>query len=212
MKRSVVKIFALSAWMYVSGPLVWGAWMIWRLRILRAGDFLALLWPVGAAILLGFLAANLLNLLRRKPSALFHAASIAALGICGTTGFFVAPGLLGMAGPWSATEAWARTALIGCLAGISLIGMFYPSFSAMLFPARPDGDPSGRFLGDFHSWAYAVGLASYLIVGLSVFLSNRPSPLSALGMLLPALMSAALFRRSLRLIAPAEGRYDRVES
>lgn len=56
--RRHTRLLLVSLWMYLGGPLVWGAWMVWRLKLYRLDEFLALLWPTGFLLLLAFLGAH----------------------------------------------------------------------------------------------------------------------------------------------------------
>ena len=189
MKMVQGKVVLISVWMYLGGPLVWGAWMIWRLKILSPSGFLALLWPSGLLILLAFLGINLVNLSRNHVSVRFHCTLIATLASIGTLGFLVLPWLSGVPGPWQYDNAWLLKALIGSLAGGSLVGMFYPVFSVIIFSQLPDFQASGVALLRFHAWVYMLGIFAYASVVFLTGMSATFNLKTGLGMIFPILMS-----------------------
>jgi len=179
----------LSLWMYLGGPGVWGAWMVWRLKILTLGDFMSCLWPTGLMLLGGFWVAAWANL-RGRGSARFHALWLTVFATLGTGAFLLIPTGLGLPGPRG------QQVLVGALAGTSLVGLFYPVFSLRLFSKRPSYSTNGPFLRRFHLWAYVGALACYLVVA---WCSKLLVPLdggTVVAALLPLAMSAFLLGRS----------------
>ncbi len=201
------KVMLISVWMYLGGPLVWGAWMIWRLKLLSPGIFLSLLWPSGLLLLLAFLGINLLNLSRHHVSVRFHCSLITALASIGTLGFFFMPRLSGPPGQWQCDNGWLLKALIGSLAGGSLVGLFYPVLSVTIFSRLPDFNASGVVLRRFHAWAYVVGILAYVSVFFLTGMSTHFNLKTGLGMVFPVLMSGFLFWKAISILSLAAGSY-----
>ena len=205
MEKVQGKVLLISLWMYLGGPLVWGAWMVWRLKLLSPAAFLALLWPSGLLMLLAFLGISLLNLSRNDVSVRFHCSLVAALASIGTTGFLVLPRLYGLPGPWQFDESWPLKALIGSLAGSSLVGMFYPVVSVIMFSKLPDFQASGVVLRRFHAWMYMLGILAYGAVAFLTGMFATFDLKSALGMLFPLLMSGLLVLKARNIFLIAAG-------
>jgi hypothetical protein len=205
MKKMQGKVVLISVWMYLGGPLVWGAWMVWRLKLLSPAGFLILLWPSGLLILLAFLGIHLLNLGHHRVSVGLHCTLIAALASIGTLGFLFLPWLSGVPGPWQSDNAWLGKASTGSLAGGSLVGMFYPVFSAIIFSRLPDFKARGVVLRQFHTWAYAVGILAYAAVAFLTGMSATFNLKTGLGMVFPLLMSGALLWKARNILSLASG-------
>jgi len=195
MNMNQVRSSALSAWIFLGGPLVWGVFLVWRLKILSPEEFLNCLFPVGFLVLLIFLAANRINLQRQKKQPSFQCGKqtrpvniyclmLILFGTLGTASFLILPDVLG------GTRHIDKD-LLGALAGFSLISMFYPFLSIKLFSCLPDFETTGPALRQFNLYLYGLGLLAY-------FATAALSPLdwdisNLIGLIIPVFMSVFLF-------------------
>jgi hypothetical protein len=196
MKKIPIKAMLISVWMYFGGPLVWGAWMVWRLNTLELSQWCALLYPTGVLVLLFFFAANLLNLKSRKVSAPVHCLLVAGFGTVGTFAFMALPALLGVEGPWLDDAAWKDKIVLGTLSGGSLTGMFYPLFSIGIFSNIEEFRKNRKFLVRFNLVAYIWGLLAFVTVAFLSALFSSFNVLKVLFFLFPVLMSGLMFRKA----------------
>jgi hypothetical protein len=170
---------------------------------LSPAGFLGLLWPSGLLILLAFLGIHLLNLGHNRVSVGFHCTLIATLASIGTLGFLFLPWLSGVPGPWQFDNAWQEKALIGSLAGSSLVGMFYPVFSVIIFSRMPDFKAKGVVLRRFHAWAYVAGILAYAAVAFLTGMSASFNMKTDLGLFFPVFMSGFLLWKARRILSLA---------
>jgi hypothetical protein len=213
-----VRIGLLYVFMCVGGPLLWGAWMVFRLELLSPGDYVrCLLSPLTLAVLALFLAGNLINVsraarARARKGALdirrilrAHCAALVAFGTVGTLIFLMplsarAPG----AGAASAGD-WLSTAAIGALSGASLVFLVYGYFTVAIFRLITGSAEILRSLRRFYSTLFPLGAALFVTAAA---LAGRLQVLTALGgvsLLLPLATAGFLYVRTMIRTGAARG-------
>lgn len=97
---------------------------------------------------------------------------------------------------WQKPEVWCANALIGSLAGFSLVALFYPLFSVILFSDLPGARSTLPILKKFHTCAYILGILPYVAVAALAGLFVDMNPRTALGLIFPLAMSGILFLKA----------------
>lgn len=193
--KSITRITLLQLYMYFVGPMIWGAWMIGRLKLITQQEFLFCLFsPISIVLFPGYFVLNNLytryTIRRLKASAAnhsasckkirslsvleFHCASIVTFGTLGTTCFMVR--LSAYHDTFYVSHySWVPKVILGALSGISLVFAFYTFFSVTIFnniiSLYQTEEPETTVktlekLRSFHSYLYSVGI--FLLITTSI--------------------------------------------
>lgn len=212
MRTIPFKVVLLSLWMFIGGPFVWGAWMIWKLGLYRPSEFLACLFPIGLGIQVLFLAAHFASIFRvQRPdqdsqnsirkSLDFAVGLIAVFGSVATLAFLALPVVFGLAGTLRSTGDWLPRAFKGAIAGLSLVGMFYPFFLTNIHAVLSDSPASALSfsLQRFALLGFSTGLGGYLTTILLCGVAANTQILSVLGLIFPPVMGVFLLVKTLQI-------------
>jgi hypothetical protein len=213
-----VKIVLLYAFMYLGGPLMWGAWMIFRLKLLSPGEYArCLLSPLTLAMLAGFLAGNLANVYRAAGARAqagaadvlsilrAHCAALVAFGTVGTFVFLV---------PFSAQDSgaralnaghWLSTAAIGALSGASFVFLVYGYFTVVIFRLITGSADILRSLRRFYSTLFPLGAVFFVTAAALAGRLQGLSPLGGASLAFPLATSGFLFVKTMSRINAVRG-------
>jgi hypothetical protein len=203
------RILLLYAFMYVGGPLLWGGWMIFRLELLRPGDYVrCLLSPLTLAMITAFLAGNLANAYRAAGTAQpgvadlrsvlrVHCAALVAFGTVGTFVFLVP--ISGQASGARGLNAgnWLPVAAVGALSGASFVFLVYGYFTIAIFrliTRNPNILPSLR---QFYAALFPLGALFFVTTAALAGRLQGLTPLGGASLALPLATSAFLFLKTM---------------
>jgi hypothetical protein len=208
--RKLARIGLLYAFMYVVGPLIWGGWMVFRLKVLTLGEYLhCLTSPLSVCMMAVFLAGNLANIHRAAgprahasgASARWilrtHCAALVAFGTAGTFIFLIP--LSGAAlGPHGLKDAeWLTRAVIGALSGASLVFLTYGFFTVAIFRLITMNTDTLPRLRGFYSTLFPLGAVLFVAAAA---LAGRLQGLTVLGgasLALPLATTCFLFIKTM---------------
>lgn len=227
-KNAFLRITLLYLYMYFVGPLIWGLWMVKRLGIITAQEFVhCLLSPVSLSI---FVLLFLLNLVHTGYAAerhsgygkgirsilKVHCISIVVFGILGTPLFLSGLSREHMDQVSMTADSWIIKAAIGSMSGIALIFLFYALFSVMVFDnlkhffKAEEIRDSMVSLKKFNAAVYSLGLLSFLTSATLAYLvrMQKTGAKAEIGDILlyfaftavPVLMSLLLYKKSVKRI------------
>jgi ferredoxin-type protein NapH len=142
--QSAAKIAVLYFYMYLVGPLIWGVWMIFRLKIVTLQEYLHCLLSLPVLILLpAYFLVNLIISIKilKNMSAPSSGTSVLRLSTISVVSFggvatFVFLSMLSTNSCChniAIPENWLEKAILGTSAGASLVLMFYIFFSTTIF-------------------------------------------------------------------------------
>jgi hypothetical protein len=204
------KIGLLYTFMYVAGPLLWGGWMVFRLRLLTPSEYVrCLLSPFTLGMLAVFLAGNLANVLRAagaharagdvsiRRSLRAHCAALVIFGTVGTFLFLVplsgrAPGARGL----DETE-WLARAGIGALSGASLVFLTYGFFTVVIFRLITGSADTLRSLRGFYSTLFPLGAVFFVAAAALAGLLQGLTVLAGVSLVLPLATTGFLFVKTM---------------
>lgn len=186
------KMVLAYIFMYFFGPLVWGIWMTFKLKIITVQEYFhCVLSPAGITIFLSYFIFNLLYIIRflnrtsnlsptlgdkLKPTYLLSAFRVHCISLIsfGTISTFVCMSQLSTNSynyfKIELTE-WLSKAIIGSLSGTSLVFLFYISVSTMIFTnianniktvPRYEARKTLQSLKTFNSVLYILGLLLFI--------------------------------------------------
>jgi hypothetical protein len=212
------RILLLYMFMYVGGPLLWGGWMIFRLKLLSPGDYVrCLLSPLTLAMLAAFLAGNLVNLSRaararaREGAADLrsilraHCAALVAFGTVGTFVFLVP--LFAHASGARAPEAgdWLSTVAVGALSGASLVFLVYGYFTVIIFRLITGNADILRSLRRFYSILFPLGAVLFVTAAAFAGRLQGLTPSGGASLALPLATTGFLFVKTMIRINTLHG-------
>jgi hypothetical protein len=201
--RKRARIGLLYAFMYVGGPLLWGGWMVFRLRLFTPGEYLdCLTSPITVCMMAVFLAGNLANIhrmagLRAHESGAstrsilrVHCASLVAFGTAGTFMFLVGPHGLKNA-------EWLARAGIGALSGASLVFLTYGFFTVAIFRLITENADTLRRLRGFYSTLFPLGVILFLTAAALAGLLQGLTVLGGASLAIPLATTCFLFIKTM---------------
>ncbi len=204
------KIGLLCTFMYVGGPLLWGGWMVFRLRLLTPREYLhCLLSPVTLGMLAVFLAGALANMRRAAgPRARAGDVSVrwilrihcAALVMFGTGGTFLF--LVPLSDRASATghlggAEWLARAGIGALSGASLVFLTYGFFTVVLFRLVTSSADAFRRIRGFYSTLFPLGVVLFVAAAALAGLLRGLTVVGGAALALPLATTSLLFLKTM---------------
>lgn len=205
-----VRIWALYAFMYVGGPLLWGAWMVFRLELMSPADFVhCLVSPLTLVMLGAFLAANLANTSRAaaaccrggvvdlRPIIRAHCLSVVAFGILGTFVFLLPLSVPGGEADAMNERGWLFTAIVGAVSGASLVFLVYGYFTALVFGLITGVPGILQSLRRFYAALFPVGCALFVAAAVLSGRLGELTPLSCVLLALPLATTGFLFARTM---------------
>ena len=144
--KNALKMTVLYFYMYFVGPLIWGGWMTYRLKIISLQEYLHCLisLPVILMLVLYFFvntvsAIKFLNKAAEKTkqtggrTALrLNSVSVISFGTAGTFAFLSMLSTNGLSFNTIKTDSWVVKSIIGSMSGAALVFMFYIYFSTTL--------------------------------------------------------------------------------
>jgi len=194
--RKRARIGLLYGFMYLVGPLLWGGWMVFRLRLLTLGEYVhCLTSPLTLCMMAVFLAGNITNIHRAAGGAptlwtlRTHCAALVAFGTAGTFVF-----LTPLSG--GALE-WLGRAGIGALSGASLVFLTYGFFTVAIFRLVAKNTHILRRLRRFYSALFPLGAVLFVAAAA---LAGRLQGLTLLGgasLALPLATTCFLFIKTM---------------
>lgn len=151
------------------GPLLWGGWMVFRLRLLTLSEYvLCLTSPPTVCMMAVFLAGNLANVhravggLSTRWTLRAHCAALVAFGTAGTFVFLI-PLSRGVSGPHGQIETeWLARAGAGALSGASLVFLTYGFFTVAIFRLITKNTDTLRRLRWFYSALFPLGAVLFV--------------------------------------------------
>lgn len=154
----IFKIAALHFFMYFVGPIIWGAWMIFRLQIVSVQQYLHCLTSVPVlAMLVLYYVVNTVYMVRKTKQGtdnpdnhqrylangnsviLFNTASVVSFGTIGTFGFLSMLSTNSLGFIPIDIGAWYLSAIVGSLSGAALVLVFYNFFSTTVVMSVIEG-------------------------------------------------------------------------
>jgi hypothetical protein len=231
-----LRIAILYGYMYFAGPCIWGIWMVYKLEIITPQELEhTILSPVTIILLASYFLFNLLymrNTLKKlntssasqqenlKENYYFDALKVncISLGSFGTIGTSILMLMLvtdDFTSMQQVVSFRVVTAVIGSLSGASLVFVFYPVFSIIIFTAMADRIktiPLNRVnmtliaLMGYNRITYAIGMILFVGTGIVTIIPHleRANKFTSFGqvviysvsMALPIFMSTLLYRKS----------------
>jgi hypothetical protein len=208
------KIVSLYAFMYMGGPLLWGGWMIFRLKLLSPGEYAhCLLSPLTLAMLAAFLAGNFINLRRAAGAAdvqsilRAHCAALVAFGTVGTSVFLVP---LSAQASGARALSWLSTAAIGALSGASLVFLIYGYFTVIIFQLITRNANILQSLRRFYSTLFPLGAVLFVTAAALSGQLQGLTPLGGASLAFPLATSGFLFFKTMRGITAGGGEVTHV--
>lgn len=205
------RIGLLYAFMYVGGPLLWGGWMVYRLRLLAPEEYVrCLLSPFTLSMLAAFLAGNLAGIHRAagararadegslRRTLWTHCASLVLFGTAGTFLFLVP-----LSGWPPAVQppnggGWLARAGIGALSGASLVFLTYGFLTVAVFRLLPGGTETLQGLRRFCSTLFPLGVVLFVAAAALAGLLQGLTVWSGVSLALPLATTSFLFIRTMR--------------
>lgn len=154
----ILKIAAIHFFMYFVGPIIWGAWMIFRLQIVSVQQYLHCIASVPVlAMLLLYYVVNTVYMVRKTRQGtdnpenhrqhlangnsilLFNVVSVVSFGTVGTFGFLSMLATNNLSLIPIDIGAWYLSAAVGSLSGAALVLMFYNFFSTTVVMSIIEG-------------------------------------------------------------------------
>jgi hypothetical protein len=190
--KPLAKITLLHLYMFFVGPLIWGIWMVARLKIITLQEFLhCLLSPISITILMSYFIFNFVYIRSaiKKSNHLtainqssekhissisvlkVHCASIITFGTLGTALFMITLSSNKYSLITVPSNGWIYKAIIGSLSGASLVFLFYVLFSVLIFINSMDLFKDEKLenthmtfkkLGVFNFYIYVTGLLLFI--------------------------------------------------
>jgi len=221
------KLVILYFYMYFIGPLIWGGWMIYRLRIISLQEYYhCLLSPVTIIMFFSYFLLNLfwikrlLNETSTFSSALkVHCFSLLSFETIGTSIFMSLLATNDFSYIALNLSDWRVKAIIGSLSGASLVFLFYILFSAVIFTNIADNDKSAEpymvrksllTLKAFNLAMYILGLILFIGSAAAAFIlryqnvsaayNSGDAAMFGVTMAFPIFMSALLYLKSVKKI------------
>lgn len=222
-----LKIVFLYFYMYFIGPIIWGVWMIYKLKIITLEEYChSLLSPVTIIMFCLYFLFNLFymmtlfNKTSNFSSALkVHCLSLLSFGTVGTSIFMSLLPTNNFSHIEINQSDWLLKAIIGSLSGASLVFLFYIFFSAIIFTSIIDTTKTAQqcevrktllSLKVFNLAVYILGMILFIGTAVASFvfryksishdLITRETAIFGVTMVFPILMSGLLYLKSIKKI------------